>query len=68
MAKKKKFKNSNAQLVGDTRLTQREMKKFAAAYFNVQRDNQDLAVQHVTAQLAAGTDIGGTAKLGDVDG
>lgn len=38
MAKRNKFKGNNAKLVGDTRLTQREMKKMSAAYYNVQRD------------------------------
>lgn len=38
MAKQKKFKGNNARIVGETRLTQREMKKMSAAYFNVQRD------------------------------
>lgn len=38
MAKKKKFKGTNAQLVGETRLTKREMKKMSAAYYNVSRD------------------------------
>ena len=36
--KKTKFKGTNAQLVGDTRLTKREMKKMQAAYYNVERD------------------------------
>lgn len=36
--KKKKFKGNNAKIHGDTRLTERQMKKFAAAYHNVQRD------------------------------
>lgn len=38
MSKQKKFKGNNAQLCGDTRLTNREMKKMKAAYYNVQRD------------------------------
>lgn len=38
MAKKKKFKGNNAQIVGDSRLTVRQLKKMQAAYFNVQRD------------------------------
>lgn len=38
MAKQKKFKGNNARIVGETRLTQRQMKKMSAAYFNVQRD------------------------------
>lgn len=38
MSKQKKFKGNNAQLVGETRLTKREMKKMQAAYYNVQRD------------------------------
>lgn len=36
--KKKKFKGTNAQLANGTRLTNRQMKKMSAAYFNVQRD------------------------------
>lgn len=36
--KKTKFKGSNAQIVGDTRLTKRQMKKMSAAYHNVERD------------------------------
>lgn len=36
--KKTKFKGNNAQLVGDTRLTKRQMKKMSAAYHNVERD------------------------------
>lgn len=68
MAKKKKFKGNNAQLVGETRLTQRQMKKFTAAYHNVQRDNESRAADHVAAQIAAGVNIGGVAKLGDLDG
>lgn len=38
MSKRNKFKGTNAQLVGETRLTKREMKKMQAAYYNVQRD------------------------------
>ena len=38
MAKKNKFKGTNAKIVGDTRLTHRQMKKMQAAYHNVQRD------------------------------
>jgi hypothetical protein len=36
--KKTKFKGNNAKIVGDTRLTKREMKKMQAAYHNVERD------------------------------
>lgn len=36
--KKTKFKGTNAKIVGDTRLTKREMKKMQAAYHNVERD------------------------------
>lgn len=36
--KKTKFKGTNAQIVGDTRLTKRQMKKMSAAYHNVERD------------------------------
>lgn len=36
--KKTKFKGTNAQIVGDTRLTKRDMKKMQAAYHNVERD------------------------------
>jgi len=38
MSKQKKFKGKNAELVGDSRLTVRELKKMQAAYYNVQRD------------------------------
>lgn len=68
MAKKKKFKGNNAQLVGETRLTQREMKKMKAAYHNVQRDNATRLEEHAKAQLAAGTTaIGGVAQLGELN-
>lgn len=36
--KKTKFRGTNAKIVGDTRLTQRQMKKMQAAYHNVERD------------------------------
>lgn len=69
MAKKKKFKGNNAQLVGDGRLTRREMKKMHAAYHNVMRDNRSLLLDHAKSQIAAGaTDLGGVANLGDLDG
>lgn len=65
MAKKKKHEGKNAQLVGETRLTQREMKKMQAAYHNIQRDNQTRLEEHTKAQIAAGMqDIGGIANLG----
>lgn len=68
MAKKKKFKGNNAKLVGDTRLTQREMKKMHAAYFNISRDNATRLEEHAKAQVVAGmVDIGGVANLGDVN-
>ncbi|ABY62896.1 hypothetical protein ST201phi2-1p063 [Pseudomonas phage 201phi2-1] len=68
MAKKKKFKGNNAQLVGDTRLTKREMKKFQAVYHNVSRDNEKRMEQHAIVQAQAGTvNIGGVANLGDVN-
>lgn len=69
MAKKKKFESKNAQLVGDTRLTQRQMKKFKAAYHNVQRDNQEIALENTKAQIAAGHSMLGSdiASLGLVD-
>lgn len=38
MSKRNKFKGTNAQLVGDTRLTKRQMKKMEAAYHNVRLD------------------------------
>lgn len=69
MAKKKKFKGNNAKLVGDTRLTHREMKKMQAAFFNISRDNANRLEEHAKAQIAAGmVDIGGVAQLGSVDG
>jgi len=69
MAKKKKFKGNNAQLVGETRLTKREMKKFQAAFYNVSRDNVERMEQHAIAQAQAGTvNLGGVANLGDISG
>lgn len=61
-----KFKGNNAKLFGDTRLTQREMKKFKAAYHNVQRDNL-LSLENNLTKTGM-TDLGSTANLGDVDG
>lgn len=61
----KKHESKNAQLVGETRLTRREMKKMQAAYHNIQRDNASRLEEHTKAQIAAGmVDLGGTANLG----
>lgn len=62
----KKFKGTNAQLVGDTRLTHREMKKFSAAYFNVQRDNE-LALAKLAA-TGKSNEILAPAPLGEING
>lgn len=62
----KKFKGNNAKIVGDTRLTQREMKKFAAAYHNVQRDQQ-IALEARLAQNNFQSDLQQPAILGDTE-
>lgn len=67
MTKGKKFKGNNAKIVGDTRLTQREMKKMQAAYHNVQRDNADRLEEFVGKVAPGMTDLGGLANLGMID-
>lgn len=66
MAKKKKFKGNNAKLVGDTRLTKREMRKFEAAYHNVQRDNEAALAARLASQ-AHTTDLSAPAELGTIE-
>lgn len=64
--KKKKFKGNNAKIVGETRLSQRQMKKFQAAFYNVQRDNEARMLQQVDANKQ--TDILSAAPLGELNG
>ncbi len=63
--KKNKFKGNNAKIVEGTRLTQRQMKKMAAAYHNAERDLRARQLEEAN-NLARVTEDVKPADLGDV--
>lgn len=63
--KKNKFKGNNAKIIEGTRLTQRQMKKMAAAYHNAERDLRARQAEEALNPARVTEDVK-PADLGDV--
>lgn len=66
MSRRNKHTGTNAEIVGDTRLTRRQFKKFNAAFHNVQIDNERRIMDNLN-NPAFQSDLISTANLGNME-